>query len=300
MHGDQPQHRRHDLRLVRGSGAEGARPRGRRGGGLGQPRHRDGHGHPRPRHGVGRDPRRGRGPGGLRRQTSPGRHHSGAAAGRRSGRRRRPGRPTRPRDRPPQAALAGRTGHRALPDGRDVRALLPRHHGLADATDPGDRHRRPALGGCRHLPAGLGGRSPPRHDDEHPRRAGDGSGLRLQRLRHPLAGAGTGLGPSAAPVLRDRPDRGRPGAHGAVARAQGQEAHGCVDQVAGPARARDRTRAAGGRGGRRTGRRGRRRRPRPRSARGERPRRRHRDRRPVLGRRVDAHRRERPGREGGR
>ena len=72
-------------------------------------------------------------------------------------------------------------------DGADVRAALPGHHGLADAGDPGRRHRRAVLGRPRHLPRRLGRRPAPLDHHEHPGRARHRRRLRLQRLRHPVA-----------------------------------------------------------------------------------------------------------------
>ena len=83
--------------------------------------------------------------------------------------------------------------------------------------------------GTRHLPRGLGGREAPRDEHEHARRPRHRRGLRLQRVRHPVARPGPALGAAAAPLLRDRADRGRAGADGALARAQGQEAHRRLD-----------------------------------------------------------------------
>ena len=73
-----------------------------------------------------------------------------------------------------------------------VLMYLPLHLDTMDwlmPADPGRRHRRAVLGRRGHLPRRLGRGPSPRDQHEHPRRAGHRRRLRLQRLRHPLAGA---------------------------------------------------------------------------------------------------------------
>jgi hypothetical protein len=247
---NQPEHRGHDLRLVRGQGSEGAHPRRRGGRGLGQPRQRDRHGHLRPRHRVPRVPDHSRDQVRLHRHPPSGRrasrragtttHRPGSRAESCRGARRAPQR----RDRPPEAPLAGRADHGPRLDGRDVPPPPHRHHGLADAAHPGDRHGGPAVGRIRHLSAGLGRCEAPRRDHGHPRCPGDRRGLRLQRIRHPVARPSPVLGTAHPPLLRDRARGRRSGPDGPLARGQGQEAHRSLDQGTGRPGTHHRPRAA--------------------------------------------------------
>ena len=191
------------------------------------------------------------------------------------------GRPPRHRDRQAPSPLAGRAGDRARADGADVPAALHRHHGLADAAGARRGDRRAVLGRPGHLPPGLGQPPAPHHQHGHAGRARHRGGLRVRRVRGALARPRRAVGAAAAPLLRERADRRRADPDGALAGAEGQEAHGLLAPRAGRPGSRDRAGASRCGRGRRTSRRRRRRRPRAGATGGEAAGRRRRHRRPC-------------------
>ena len=79
--------------------------------------------------------------------------------------------------------------------------------------------------GSGHLPRRVGGRQAPLDEHEHAGRARHRRRLRLQHLRHPLAGARRAVGAAAARVLRDLAGHPRAGPGRPVDGGAGQEAH---------------------------------------------------------------------------
>ena len=108
--------------------------------------------------------------------------------------------------------------------------------------------------GRGHLPRRLGRRPAPLDEHEHAGRAGHRRRLRLQRLRHPVAGRRRAVGPAAARVLRDLAGdpRARPGRP--VDGGEGEEADRRRDHRPGRPGPEDRPGAARRRRGRRPGR----------------------------------------------